>query len=289
MKVRKSVSMLIVLFMVLGLVPVTAAEAAAADAAAKDNGRKGFTCYINSIQMAEPITATFHYFLNGEEKTLAKVYSAADYFTAFDAAVANGTITDAETIALVRSVADFGHCVQPFLAQEHGWILDADYAAMAKHYTAENYDYDAIRKALTGKAIAVANDSNKNIEEVKQSLTLDSDTAINVYFKFVPGYNGTITASIDGGTAKTYRTDSYGRCCVKIRGTAAHQLSRDHTIKVTTADGTVDVTVSAMSYVYAALNHYNDENDPYFTSRNAVSAIYAYSNAADAYKAASSN
>ena len=32
----------------------------------------GFTCYINSIQMAEPITATYHYFKDGEELTVSK-------------------------------------------------------------------------------------------------------------------------------------------------------------------------------------------------------------------------
>ena len=117
---------------------------------------------------------------------------------------------------------------------------------------------------------------------ISHSLTLDSDTVINVYFRPAKGYSGTFTAAVDDGTAKAYKKGSDGRYCVQIGGISAHLLSRDHTIEVTTDHGTASVKVSALSYVNAALDYYTDDED----AQNAAAAIYAYSQAADAFKTA---
>ncbi len=76
---------------------------------------------------------------------------------------------------------------------------------------------------------------------------------------------------------------------MKITGIPAHELSRQHTILASTDNGTLIVTVSALSYVCAALEHYNAGNDPAYMARKAVAAIYMYSQAADAYKTVHSN
>ena len=44
----------------------------------------GFKCCVNSIQMAEPITATFHYKQNGEEKTVTNTFAVNDYLISFE-------------------------------------------------------------------------------------------------------------------------------------------------------------------------------------------------------------
>ena len=93
-----------------------------------------------------------------------------------------------------------------------------------------------------------------------------------------------------GDSISSLNTDKDGRYCVKISGIAAHELSKDHIITVSTAEGhTATVTISALSYVNSALNYYNDENDADLIARNAVAAIYEYAKAADAYKSAHSN
>ena len=125
-----------------------------------------------------------------------------------------------------------------------------------------------------------------DIAEVRHSLTLDSNTLINVYFKPADGYSGSFTAAVDNGTAAEYSKGKDGRYCVQISGIPAHDLSKDHTITVNAANSTVTVTVSALSYINSALNYYNDTNDADCAARNAVAAIYAYSKAADAYKTA---
>ncbi|MBR4205656.1 MAG: hypothetical protein IKQ92_09285 [Clostridia bacterium] len=57
-------------------------------------------------------------------------------------------------------------------------------------------------------------------------------------------------------------------------------------IVLTTADGhTATVTVSALSYVNTILNSYTDETNEYHVkARNAAAAIWAYAQAAHAYK-----
>ena len=69
---------------------------------------------------------------------------------------------------------------------------------------------------------------------------------------------------------------------MRIDGISAHLLSKDHTIEVTTDHGTASVKVSALSYVDSALGYYTTDED----AQNAAAAIYAYSQAADAFKTA---
>ena len=261
-----------------------------ADSESKESGNRAFAAYVNSIQMAEPVTATFHYLQSGVEKTVTKTCAVRDYFDGFDAAVSQGNVTDEKTIALTHAVADYGHYVQPFLAEAHQWSLGEDYATMTKHYTeAADFNMEAIKTAAADHAIVNTNQTNGDIAAVTYSLTLESETAINVYFRPAPGYRGTPTATVDGRTAEVETVG--GVYCVRITGIAAHKLSDSYVIVLTTGEGrTVTVRVSALSYVNTALNYYNDTtNEFHMKARNAVAAIYAYSQAADAYKTAHPN
>lgn len=79
--------------------------------------------------MEDTITATYHYRKNGEEKTVEKTYSVKEYVKTFD------TYKDGfskETTALIKSLADYGHYVQPFLSDARGWKIGTDYAEMGK-------------------------------------------------------------------------------------------------------------------------------------------------------------
>ena len=253
------------------------------DCKSADGRYYGFTCYINSIQMAEPVTATFHYTQDGEEKTVTVTYSCADYFDAFDS-MANQY--DSKTQALVRAVADYGHYVQLFLAEVHQWTLGESYAAMVKHYTeAEDFDMEAVKTASAAIAAESSNQTGGDITAVTYSLTLDSETALNVYFQPAPEYSGVAAATVDGIDAAVDVTDN-GAYCVRIANIAAHKLSESHEIVLTTGEGrTVKVTVSALSYVDTALKYYDDDSDAFHVkARNAVAAIWAYAQAAYAYK-----
>ncbi len=223
--------------------------------------------------MAETITATFHWFENGEEKTIESGCSIKDYVNRYVSGVENGTITtDNETLALVKAVADYGHYVQIFLSAERNWTIGTDYAEMDLHY-AENYDITAIMTAVSGYAIVKDDQTDGDIEAITYALMLDSETAIKVYFTPSSEYTGTPSVTVDGNAYTAKKTG--GRYVVVIPNISAHQLIVSHTIELTTTKGTATVKVSALSYVKGALDYYTDAG-----SQNAMAAIYAYSKAA---------
>ena len=229
-----------------------------------------FTCYVSAIQMAEPITATFHYTQNGEAKAIEKTYSVEDYFTAFGA-VANQY--DDTTVALVHAVADYGYYSQRFLSEQRGWALGTDFAEMSTVYESE-YDINAIKTAVAGDAIVRT--LGADVVKITYSLVVDSASEIRVFFSVTSGYTGAFAVN-DPYTA----TKVGARYQVSILNIPAHELSTKHIIEVTTDNGDARVEVSALSYVQSVLANYTDA-----TAQNAAASIYAYSQAADAYKAA---
>ena len=248
----------------------------------------GFTCYVASIQMADTITATFHY---GDGQTVTKDYSIKQYIETFGE---YENLFDDETVALVHALADYGHYVQAFLADQKDWDLGegGDYAEMDKFYTSEiGYTYSDIVNDLgtSGKAI-YRNFEDGNIEKAPYTVVLDSDTAIRVYFTPAAGFNGNVSALWDGKDQVYLERGSDGRYMVEIANIPAHLLGETHTITVYTGDncfgefisaGTY-VNVSAMSYVLSVLTSDAYANNAYI--KNAVASLYAYWKAAVAFK-----
>lgn len=248
----------------------------------KTGGYYGFSCYVNSIQMADTITATFHY---GDHQTVSETYSVKQYIESFDAAMKAARDKgetppyDETTENLVHALADYGHYVQPFLSAARSWMIgdgDDQYAEMDTVY-AKSYDVDAIKTAVA--EYAIKRDYSADIEKVTYSLLMDSDTAIYLYFKPVADYDGSFT--VEGYTA-TKQSD--GRYLVIIPNIGAHKLGDAYTVVATTTNGNTIVTVSALSYVNGILNAdaYADNQ----TAQYAVAAIYAYYDAAIEYKRA---
>ena len=239
----------------------------------------GFTCYVNSNQMADTITATFHY---GDGLTISEEYSIAQYIASFDTyAETHPDEFDAETIKLVHAVADYGHYVQPFLSDVRGWTIgsgDDQYAEMDRVYTNE-YDIDTVKAAVADYGIQST--MSTDIEGIRYSLLMDSGTAIYLYFKPVADYDGSFTVSV-GGNPEAATKLKDGRYLVKIKKIGAHKLGDPYTVVVTTANGDSTVTVSALSYVKGLLDAeaYKDNTN----AQDAAAAIYYYHVAAQAYK-----
>ena len=240
----------------------------------------GFKCYVNSIQMAEPITATFHYYQDGVEKTVEKTYAVNDYFTSFENAVTAGQITDGTTIDLVRALADYGHYVQPFLASNNGWTLGTEHAVMNGANVYDETDVGNAKTAVAEKAI-VRNVGSSQIAAVSYSLNLESETAIRIYLKMQDGYTGSVTATLDGNTVDCVKQKD-GRYRIEISGISAHKLDDVYDITVS-AGGDCAISVSALSYVNTVLNSENDvfNND---TAHYAVTSLYNYYAKAMNYK-----
>ncbi len=242
----------------------------------------GFTCYINAIQMADEITATLHYSQNGEAKTLTQRFRAEEYFTTFDRMVQNGECTDPYMIALTHALADYGHYVQLFLASVKDWTLGTDYQAMNGHYT-ESYPLDDIQTAVAKEAIELQNEGS-DLEAMSYSVTLDSETKINLYLKPVASYSGAVSVTVDGQTAFAPTQLSDGRYVVRIADISAHRLAERHTVVATTEHGMFSITLSVLSYVNGIFEAYPNDT----AAQNAAASLYAYANAATAYQQAQS-
>ena len=231
----------------------------------------GFACYVTPIQMADTITATFHY---GDNQTVSDTYSVRQYIGSF---AQHADEYDSETRELVHAIADYGHYVQLYLESVKDWTLgsgDDQYAPMDMVYMTE-YDVGAIADAVADYEIV--RETNDDIQKITYSVRLDSDTAILVYFKPIKNYDGSFTVTLDGDSCTA--TQEGGRYVVEIPNIGAHLLGTTYKIVAETEHGSATVEVSALSYVNSMLTAYAGNTN----AENAACAIYAYCAAASAY------
>jgi len=252
------------------------------DMPTNSKGYYQFAYYVRSIEMADTITATLNYTVNGEAKTLEKTYSVKQYFETFDN---NLSLFNEKMQAMTKATADYGHYVQAFLETQRTWTIGTDYAEMDKHYT--DYTADDIAAAQTGLAdYAAAKTVGSNMEKVTYTLVLDSDTELRVYFKPAADYTGTFTFTVNGETVTedgekiSVKLQSDGRYMVSIRNIAAHELSNVYEVKAVGDGVESSMTVSALTYVNAIMTSYAGNT----TAINAAVAIYRYAMAAKALR-----
>ncbi|MCR4772360.1 MAG: hypothetical protein K5855_08645 [Oscillospiraceae bacterium] len=233
----------------------------------------GFTCFVNAVQMADEITAVYHYSAGGTEYTRTKTYSVEQYI---NARISNPEVSEDE-LALIKAIKDYGHYSQLYLSGLRGWKLGEKYALLADPYTG-SYDTDAIKTAVQQYEISKTL-VTEDIEKVTFSLALDSNTSIYLYVRMAEGYDGGFYATVGGkATQAELRTD--GRYRITIPGISAHKLGDTYVVEITTDNGTSTVGISAMSYVYACLN--NPSNTA--VNKNCAAAIYSYYDATITFK-----
>ena len=222
-----------------------------------------FTSYVNALGLADTITATLHY---GTDGTVEDTYSAISYINAAKEKYPDRT----KLINIVNALQDYGYYLQ-----ESGWTDGRTHEHIDPISTLGPDSIAAAKAGVSGKAVEKILEGS-GISDAKFSLTLNSDTAINVYVK--PDEGVTVTSSnatligprkIGGQTYYQYETEKIG----------AANLGKTYTINFNTSTGgTASVKASAMSYVHAVLN------DDSFTEAKklAMTAYYNYHVAADA-------
>ena len=239
----------------------------------------GFNCKLNSISMADPVTAILYYYdSNGNKQCITTTSSAEDYLRKFNEQLDGGT----KTWDLIKGINDYGYYMQQYLSglKTTTWKLGVDHKAMEKAFATHAF-YTGNKSTYISelKGMAKSFGSNKNIQKVNYSLVLDSDTSINFKFKKADGYNGKFTVTVDGKSA-TPKKLTDGRFQVSVTGIPAHKLNEPHTVKVTTDSGTTTYKASALSYIYECINKPNSDSE-----YDAMSAMYEYYKAAVAYNA----
>ena len=237
-----------------------------------------FTCYVSSIQMADTVTATYHYTMDGTEQQVSQEYSVAQYVKNFDAVSGD---YDKTTVDLAHALADYGHYAQAHLANVHGWSLDSDYTAMDEH-TALTADMVAeARKGSEGYAVRAKLPEGGEVDSVSMGLDLVTDTTVRLYVTTKDGA-GVESATLADGTVLASEELSDGRWLISIPGIMSHRLNETHDVRIATTGGTnAQVWVSGLSYAQAifASERYKDDAD----AQNLATALWRYWRAADAF------
>ena len=239
-----------------------------------NGGTYGFTCYVNSVQMAEDITPTFHYAGN---TLTGDAYAVKDYI---DYVVANSGSFTAETVTLVKAIGDYGHYAQDYLGPKNSWVAGTDYVALAKYraadygtddYTAKSDAIDALAKDIYATGVTPGNGSG----QYRYTLNFDSRTSLIVKIFYDAAI--TVNTTYAGTIARDVGTHDYDLYLANI---PISQFGDDIVV-----DGIVDgtgysITLSGLSYVHSVLS-----SGLSAAAKNAVSALYDYYTAAVAYQA----
>ena len=229
---------------------------AAAGGALQSDGRYRFTCYVNSVEMAETITATYTYTAGGETRTVTDTTSVKAYL---EAIITNNNGLEAYTAAtpLAKAIYNYGHYAMQALpgGNKHPEMPDT-YAGEA----------DLIA-SLEGYAIEASLD-DRVITAATYSLDLDSETTINFYLTAeheLTEANVSVTANATFAYT-VEKVDS--RYLVRITGIGAHELGEVFMLR------TENTTISAsvMTYVQQCLAGENTSAE----AKQAAAALYAY-------------
>ena len=241
------------------------------DGSFTSSGRYGYRCYINSVQMADPITADFHY---GDGKTVSYVYTVKRYL---DNKINSSTNPLMRELAV--SIKDYGYYAQVYLSRINGWALGAKHIELeaATDYTAE--DIEVVRQIADQYAPVRDDYDGTGLQGINYSLSLAAETTINLTIKMSAEYSGSVFASLNGGTENVAVLQPDGTYMVQISGISAHRLGDTQTVKVTAAKD-FTIKVSALTFSYTSLKGVNIPED----RQKLGVALYNYYKCSVAYK-----
>ena len=253
----------------------------------------GFTCFLNSIQMADDILAELYC---DDERISYKHYSLQEYVIYFD----RTDSTQAGNLAalrVIRAMIDFGYYAQQYFFKAKPEIKD-NYVEVERHY-ATQYDFETIKRMTESYSLTNTDNINVGSSDIKSlgmSVALESATAIILYV----GTNteapeiivGTETLSLTHAEVTTSSgytwklkeiaaKDDGRRFEIRIEGVSPHNLDKMFTVRGT-AGGTFTIKVSVFSYIdyILSLNSMDYLNE----AKMMVASMYAFHEAEVAYR-----
>ncbi|MBR2812877.1 MAG: choice-of-anchor J domain-containing protein, partial [Solobacterium sp.] len=232
--------------------------------ARENDGLYGFVCYVNSIQMADDITAVLNYTENGEEKTLTVVSSVKEYIENSEK-LEEGELTNAQI--LTHAVADFGHYAQVYLSDARGWTIGTDYADMDIFYT-KDFNAEVVRIAVDDLMPVIEKGENE-LASISYSLGLDSSTTLYIYANTPSDYTGSISATCDGVELEAEKVGKSFRFA--IPDIKASHLADMYDVIIKSDNERAAVSLAALSYVGSVIDAQLGDK-----ANDAVSAFYYY-------------
>ena len=244
----------------------------------------GFACYVNSLQMAEKITAAFCFGEDGSERIVDE-YSVLDYVNY----IIEHPDDYQEVLALARSISDYGYYAQQYLSGIHGFSLvkGEGYAPVPGSYiTYTGTDFTEAAQKLQKYACSFENPSDgaeRPFSSMTYSLAFDAQTEIRIYFRLKEeaetacsirnAYGG---AWENGGMS--LRSD--GRYMISIKNIPAHKLGEMFQVTISVGETEYRLTVSALSYASTVLGNAGLSD----SEKAAMCALFHYYNCAVEYK-----
>ena len=239
----------------------------------KDGRLFKFSVHVSSIQMADLIQVFFHYYVNGYEEVQEYYFKLQDYLIALE----EREDSSPELIELARAVREYGYFAQRYLSvySKNPWMYGSAHKIMDGFSDGHTID----PSPDLGEFRNYEKDLAEDVRSVKMSLTLDSDTAINLFVNTAEGYSGGVTAFINGdpevGALKVSK-ESLGLYKITIPGIAAHKLGEPFDVTIQTDGGESFLSLSALTYACICV-----ENETH--ARDVMLALYYYYEAACAY------
>ncbi|MBP5631925.1 MAG: choice-of-anchor J domain-containing protein [Clostridia bacterium] len=197
-----------------------------------------FTCYINALELADTIKATFNY---GTDGAVTDTYSALTYISAIQAEYDDWS----QLCNLVRDLRNYGHYLQL-----SGWTDGKEHAEIPLYEGSglSEEDLAYTRNFLAGYEFEVVKDiEGTGVEDAKFALTLNSQQVINFFVKLAEGEE---IVNFEGGTLKGTQSIG-GQTYYKFSTEEINVLSmfKDYTLTVETTSGTATITANAMTYI----------------------------------------
>ena len=227
-----------------------------------DQQAASFIFDVTTVEIAEPVTAVFHYKDSGVEKTIELSYCVQDYFYDFDK---QEDKYDDNTIALVHALANMGYHLSGYLYSINDWELWEDYNAVNKDYFPVDWDNarNGLKKYNTKAALG---DSGI---KAKASVSFDSLTAINVSLNAPAGADVSATATFGNRTSEAVK-QADGRWFVRVEGIRPQHLDKDVHVTGTCNGKPFSIDVSVLSLLNAGFD--TNDNLP----NSAFSAVFYY-------------
>ncbi len=234
------------------------------DAFEEGDGIYAFTCFINPIELADTITATYHYSVDGSEETITDTYSAMTYITA-----ARATFNYNEGLMkLLDALQNYGHYLL-----NSGWTDGRQHAELEIAYELTDDFMSMAVGAVAEDEISKTMPADSGVEDIMFSLMLNSQTQIYYYAKL----SDSVTLRTEADSTEVIEGETYYQFSSAPIGPLGLGESFDFTIQ--TGGGSATVTASAMSYVHAIL--YGETYTE--AQKYAMAALYFYYTAAQAY------
>ena len=222
-----------------------------------------FTCPINALEVADDITATLHFGENGTSTT-KDTYSAQSYCQYI---IKYSDKYQASVVSLASAIMNYGYYMQQQQSLPDGWTdkkTNHNPITCANAYAADGSDLSRVASETSQYAFVYPT-GIRNLERVAYSMTLNSKTKINLYFKFSSVPSG---FPIDAFSEVTINGDTWYQYTITGITPISYKAQSD----ITGAE------ICTLSYVDAVLNGNFPEAKKY-----AMVAYYDYCDAAYTY------